>query len=559
MGPSRSGQAGPLLTNNQNKQSVFLTRCMLILICLCFVRTSQCVAENFYAKELISEYGNVDSINVHELQELLNILKSKQHRNKEEIEDLIKCDINETSGTRMSSACLKYKCLTAEDIFKIHDIATNKSIEAAEFASILPTVLFEVQKSGCMNDTGNVTSGAKPTPLEVWGYSFLFVTGINLCSLIGFGFMPFMKKQAYHILLMFFVALAVGTLAGSALLFLIPDALGLLEIEEKYHKNGTEYTPFVLRASVVLGGIYLFFLTERIMKIIMDWREVRDVMCVRKQGQKIEDLNNLPICSVRTHTDVEYDPEKKIPPNIGQSSCGLPRTDSVTDELGKYDNNASNQGDDEGTTNLFLPKKAYITDEEEMKDLAVSVNGVRTETPVSETRQKRKEKKHIAPVAWMIIFGDALHNFIDGLSIGAAFSTNIMAGVSVSVAVLCEEFPHELGDFAILLNSGMTVKQALGYNFISACTCYLGLVIGIVLGELTSASKWIFALAGGMFLYISLADMMPEINHAAESKEAKQFNMSATKIFIIQNLGLLVGYGAMFLLAYYGGNIDFSS
>ncbi|XP_064634150.1 metal cation symporter ZIP14-like isoform X5 [Lineus longissimus] len=476
MGPSRSGQAGPLLTNNQNKQSVFLTRCMLILICLCFVRTSQCVAENFYAKELISEYGNVDSINVHELQELLNILKSKQHRNKEEIEDLIKCDINETSGTRMSSACLKYKCLTAEDIFKIHDIATNKSIEAAEFASILPTVLFEVQKSGCMNDTGNVTSGAKPTPLEVWGYSFLFVTGINLCSLIGFGFMPFMKKQAYHILLMFFVALAVGTLAGSALLFLIPDALGLLEIEEKYHKNGTEYTPFVLRASVVLGGIYLFFLTERIMKIIMDWRE-----------------------------------------------------------------------------------KAYITDEEEMKDLAVSVNGVRTETPVSETRQKRKEKKHIAPVAWMIIFGDALHNFIDGLSIGAAFSTNIMAGVSVSVAVLCEEFPHELGDFAILLNSGMTVKQALGYNFISACTCYLGLVIGIVLGELTSASKWIFALAGGMFLYISLADMMPEINHAAESKEAKQFNMSATKIFIIQNLGLLVGYGAMFLLAYYGGNIDFSS
>jgi zinc transporter ZupT len=66
---------------------------------------------------------------------------------------------------------------------------------------------------------------------------------------------------------------------------------------------------------------------------------------------------------------------------------------------------------------------------------------------VNPRQKEEKLKKKIAPVAWMIIFGDALHNFIDGLSIGAAFSTNIMTGVSVSVAVLCEEFPHELGRF----------------------------------------------------------------------------------------------------------------
>ena len=69
----------------------------------------------------------------------------------------------------------------------------------------------------------------------------------------------------------------------------------------------------------------------------------------------------------------------------------------------------------------------------------------------------------IATVAWMIIFGDGVHNFIDGLSIGAAFTESIIIGVSVSLAVLCEELPHELGDFAVLLNSGMSMKQVMQF------------------------------------------------------------------------------------------------
>lgn len=63
------------------------------------------------------------------------------------------------------------------------------------------------------------------------------------------------------------------------------------------------------------------------------------------------------------------------------------------------------------------------------------------------------------------------------------------------------------GDFAVLLNAGMSIRQALLYNFLSACTCYLGLVVGIVLGEF-EASTYIFGFAAGMFLYISLVDMV---------------------------------------------------
>lgn len=63
------------------------------------------------------------------------------------------------------------------------------------------------------------------------------------------------------------------------------------------------------------------------------------------------------------------------------------------------------------------------------------------------------------------------------------------------------------GDFVILLNAGMSLQQALFFNFLSACCCYVGLAFGILAGSHFSAN-WIFALAGGMFLYISLADMV---------------------------------------------------
>ena len=64
------------------------------------------------------------------------------------------------------------------------------------------------------------------------------------------------------------------------------------------------------------------------------------------------------------------------------------------------------------------------------------------------------------------------------------------------------------GDFAVLLNAGLSYKAAMGFNFLSACSCYLGLVIGLLLGYTTSAVKWIYAVAGGMFVYIALVDMV---------------------------------------------------
>ncbi|VDP05427.1 unnamed protein product [Soboliphyme baturini] len=164
----------------------------------------------------------------------------------------------------------------------------------------------------------------------------------------------------------------------------------------------------------------------------------------------------------------------------------------------------------------------------------------------------------IASVAWMIIFGDGFHNLIDGVSIGAAFTNNIMSGISVAIAVICEEFPHELGDVAILLNSGMSPRQTLVFNLLSASTIYVGFVIGVLAGEVKDASSFVFAFAGGMFLYISLANMIPEMHEKFEATVSEDINQGI-KVFILQTSGVMVGLGCMFVLAMFGQDIDLNN
>ncbi|XP_058472386.1 metal cation symporter ZIP8 [Solea solea] len=162
-----------------------------------------------------------------------------------------------------------------------------------------------------------------------------------------------------------------------------------------------------------------------------------------------------------------------------------------------------------------------------------------------------KSVSSIKTVAWMITLSDAVHNFIDGLAIGASFTVSVMTGFSTSTAIVCEEFPHELGDFVILLNSGMSVPQAIFFNLLSAVSCYVGLVFGILLGS-NFAPNVIFAIAGGMFLYIGLADMFPEMDNIA--REQKK---TSTKIvfFLIQNAGLLSGFTIILLITMFAGQI----
>lgn len=115
------------------------------------------------------------------------------------------------------------------------------------------------------------------------------------------------------------------------------------------------------------------------------------------------------------------------------------------------------------------------------------------------------------PVGYLFLFGDALHNLIDGFTVGAAFLTNIPLGLTTWLACVAHEIPQELGDFGVLIHSGWSRKKALFFNFLSALTFPLGGVLTYFVAAYLSVD-FLIPLAAGSFIYIAASDLVPEIN-----------------------------------------------
>jgi zinc and cadmium transporter len=113
----------------------------------------------------------------------------------------------------------------------------------------------------------------------------------------------------------------------------------------------------------------------------------------------------------------------------------------------------------------------------------------------------------------LILIGDAFHNFVDGVVITAAFLTDIPLGITTALAVIAHEIPQELGDFAILLESGYGRTKALLLNGLSSSTTVVGAVIAYFgLDPIREALPFILALSASSFLYIAVADLIPGLH-----------------------------------------------
>ncbi|MEY4768448.1 MAG: hypothetical protein RL637_1087 [Pseudomonadota bacterium] len=140
----------------------------------------------------------------------------------------------------------------------------------------------------------------------------------------------------------------------------------------------------------------------------------------------------------------------------------------------------------------------------------------------------------------LILIGDAIHNFVDGILIAAAFLTDLHLGIVTSLAVATHEIPQEVGDFAILLQSGYAKKQALIFNMLSSLTTVIGGILAYYsLNYLHSHLAYILALAASSFIYIAVADLIPALHQNTDLKTSiQQMLWILTGVLLIGSLEL---------------------
>lgn len=148
---------------------------------------------------------------------------------------------------------------------------------------------------------------------------------------------------------------------------------------------------------------------------------------------------------------------------------------------------------------------------------------------------------HPHPFSYIILFGDTLHNFIDGLIIAASYLVSIPLGIATTIAVILHEIPQEVGDFGSLLYGGFSRKKAIIFNFVSAFFAVIGAILMLPLGFVSeSLIKYLIPFAAGGFIYIAGTDLIPELNK--HKKMADGIRQLA--VFF---LGIIIMFGMLYI------------
>ncbi|GAA38511.2 zinc transporter ZIP10 [Clonorchis sinensis] len=476
---------------------------------------------------------------------------------------------------------------------------------------------------------------------KVWAASIIAIVVISAVGLLGVAVVPLVQKMFFNQVIQYLVAVAVGTLTGDAMLHLIPHAISAGEghSHDAGHAdadNGEQMA--VYKGLVALGGVYFFFMAEKILGFVSEYRAEKKLEKESQERAMQDPRRSLDVRRLSAFRPSISPATLQVPgqlrrlsqldPSVcrrasramsianedvlttGLSSKAMrnidllyryAEEDALEDEkLAEMDEHISRTGkkaqEDEEDTQLNLkrdigktagsgpllvvPKVIVMSDAEDghedepaspekkhdghkqKKDKAGKDHGHSHDEEKDGHEHEDDKKKHghghshevpgsVASVAWMVILGDGLHNFTDGMAIGAAFAQSISGGLSTAVAVFCHELPHELGDFAVLLKTGMRIKEALYFNVVSSVLSLVGMLIGIAVGNVASASYWIFAVTAGTFIYIALVDMLPELSSA----ELRPGQTRVGQVFL-QSFGLFTGVGIMLCIALFEDKIQ---
>ena len=132
------------------------------------------------------------------------------------------------------------------------------------------------------------------------------------------------------------------------------------------------------------------------------------------------------------------------------------------------------------------------------------------------------------------LFGDGLHNFVDGVLIASIFMIDVKLGIITTGAVMLHEIPQELADVGILLYSGLSKIKILFYNFLSALTAVLGALLTYFFAlKFEYILPYLLAIVAGNFIYLAFSDLVPIIHHGARSKNFRQIIWFLIGVMII--------------------------
>ncbi|XP_058461134.1 zinc transporter foi [Malaya genurostris] len=368
-------------------------------------------------------------------------------------------------------------------------IAARIKITPATFKDLCPALLAQIDQRACnqkfqLNDQPHVE---KKLFANAWLYATICVTIISVCGLTGVAMVPLAKSVAYDEILRFLVALAIGTLCGDALMHLLPHALvastnqdGAQESPTGGHNHSDE--PVWLCFCAFLSALFMYTL-ETLLPLLRS-----------------------PLDDGHHHHHHHGHSHSRVTAVVEPEPQQTRRNTNITDDI-----------------------------EMDLQD------SKRKELNTMLEKQKTASKS-LSPVAFMVILGDGLHNVTDGLAIGAAFAADPVTGMATSFAILCHELPHELGDFALLLQTGVSIRRALLLNVVSSVLSFLGMIIGLLITGLhESVVRWIYAGTAGTFLYIALVDLIPEMNRSHVEASEGMPKSSKLRAVCSQICGMLMG------------------
>ncbi|GAB6030884.1 hypothetical protein CHUAL_007716 [Chamberlinius hualienensis] len=404
-------------------------------------------------------------------------------------------------------------CLNGKDLFIISDQDKSDLLSREELIKyVCPPLMDQLLSSGNigLSETNtNATGDGYSSNSIAYIYGTVSVTIISLCSIFGVVIIPCMRSRGYSYVMTALIGMGFGILTGDAILHLLPQAVGLHDII--HEGNDAPHTelipPYLFKCIGVLAAIYALFLFESLSSIVMPGHSHDHGHQETKDGNGHMHGNGLnQLTAPVTVLDVKKSLSQEVL-EIGENGLQTSSNSSLYGE-------SSTSGE-------------IATVELAAEDPIICCN--------------------LKSLALVITLGDTFHNFADGLIIGAAFASGLQGGLSSSLAIFCHEIPHELGDFAILLSTGLSRRNVIFINILSSLSSFAGLYIGIAIGSDQSAVQWALAITAGLFLFVALGDMMPELK--------KQSVESPWKQVLIQNIAVLSGMIFMAFMSIYEDEI----